>query len=309
VDDSSTSARMSLPGGVSCEVSIVRDSQGVEIVVKQALPKLKVAADWRANPARAGVEVAALRVLRELLGPDTAPLVLWEDPENHRFAMQRVDPALRNWRDELNQRRVDLATATRVGELLGQLHSRSAQRADLAVQFANHDYFEQLRIEPFFNRVAQRNPAIAGTIGDVIAALRLPGTALVHGDFSPKNMLVRGSQVVILDCEIAHWGNPRFDLGFCLMHLALDGLHKPPAGPYATAATSFLDAYTRVAGGADLDELLVRMIGCLILARLEGDSPIDFLRELDAPVVKRIAVELILKPCTDPHEAVSQLLG
>lgn len=302
-----STVRTALVGGVSCDVAIVRDAEGHEIVVKQALPKLKVAADWRSDPARSSVEVDALRVMRDLLGAAAVPEVLWEDAPNHRFAMQRVDPRLRNWRDELNQRRVDPATATRAGELLGQLHSRSAARSDLADRFANREFFEQLRIEPFFRRIAQRNPQLSDPVNEVIASLRTAGRVLVHGDFSPKNMLVDGSQVVILDCEVAHWGNPRFDLAFCLTHLILDGLHKPPAREFAAAAIRFLDAYSLSGIAGAFDALLVRMTGCLLLARLEGDSPIDYLRELNVPVVKRVAMDLIESPVDDPRAAIRRI--
>lgn len=301
--------RINLPGGISCEVTIVREADGREIVVKQALPRLKVAADWRSDPARSSVEVEALRVIRELLGPQSAPEVLWEDAPNHRFAMQRIDPRFRNWRDELNRRHVDLATAAGVGQLLGNLHGRSASRQDLAERFANCEFFEQLRIEPFLKRIAQRNPPIRAEVESVIAALRSPGRALVHGDFSPKNMLADGPHIVILDCEVAHWGNPRFDLAFCLMHLILDGLHKPPAQPFAAAALRFLDEYAGLMGTDDFDALLVRMTGCLVLARLEGDSPIDYLRELDVPAVKDAAMELIQNPAADPRAAIREILA
>lgn len=298
-----------LPGGISCDVAIVREADGREIVVKQALPRLKVTADWRCDPARSSVEVAALRVMRELLGAQSVPEVLWEDAPNHRFAMQRVEPRFRNWRDDLNGRRVELVTAARVGELLGQLHCRSASRADLAERFATREFFEQLRIEPFFNRIVQRNPQLGAPVNEVIASLRVPGLALVHGDFSPKNMLVDGAQVVLLDCEVAHWGNPRFDLAFCLMHLMLDGLHRPPSRQYAAAALSFLDAYSRCGMAGMFDTLLVRMTGCLLLARLEGDSPIDYLRELDAPAVKHIAMKLMENPVDDPRAAIRCVLS
>ena len=301
-------ARTVLRGGISCEVVIERDANGREIVIKQALPRLRVVADWRSDPARASVEVAALRTIRELLGADVAPEVFWEDPEQHRFAMQRIDPSFRNWRDELNLRHVDASVASRAGQLLGQLHSRSSSRSDIAARFANREYFEQLRIDPFFRRIAQRNPDISVEVNGAIELLMAPGRALVHGDFSPKNMLARGQDVVILDCEVAHWGNPRFDVGFCLMHLLLDGLHKPPAQPFAAAAESFLDAYARECGQEMLDADLVRITGCLMLARLEGDSPIDFLVELDAPAVKPKAVDLIVNPVATPHQAVRQVL-
>lgn len=305
--DYSTERQTRLTGGVSCEVAIVRDAEGREIVIKEALPRLRVAADWRSDPARASVEVAALRTLRRLLGPGTVPSVLWEDAQHHRFAMERIDPSFRNWRDELNHRRVALDTAQRVGELLAAMHGQSAADPHIAEQFANREYFVQLRIEPFFRRIAQRNPDLAAQVDEAIQVLLAPGSALVHGDFSPKNMLVRGHEVVILDCEVAHWGNPRFDLAFCLMHLMLDGLHKPPAGPFVQAALTMLDAYESVASASVFDAALVRITGCLVLARLEGDSPIDFLGELDAPRVKELAVELIRNPVADPRAAVRRI--
>lgn len=304
MDDRSTDGRIVLPGGVSCDVAIVRDDTGREIVIKQPLPRLRVTADWRSDPGRARVEAAALRAMRELLGPDAVPEVLWEDEAHNRFAMERVDPALLNWRDELNRRHVDPVTAGRVGQLLAQLHVRSSQRADIARAFADRQYFVQLRIEPFFRRIAQRNPQIATIVDRTVAALLEPGRVLVHGDFSPKNMLVRDRRVVVLDCETAHWGDPRFDLAFCLMHLTLDALHKPPPGPFVDAAKVFLNAYAREAGDADLDALLVRMLGCLVLARLEGDSPIDFRAQLDVPAVKQLARGWIERPAADPYVAL-----
>ena len=300
--------RTILHGGVSCEVAIERDGDGCEIVVKQALPRLRVRADWRADPARAGVEANGLRAIRELLGADVAPEVVWEDPGRCRFAMRRVDPRLRNWRDDLNKRRIDLTTAARAGQLLGLLHTRSSPRADLAQRFAQRDFFEQLRIEPFFVRIAQRNPDLAPLIDQAVAALRAPGRVLVHGDYSPKNMLVDGAEVVILDCEPAHWGNPRFDVGFCMMHLILDGIHRPPASDYLPAAVSFIDAYAAHGPRDALDAELVRIAGCLLLARLEGDSPIDYLHELDAPAVKDIAATLIREPVSDPRRMLNRVL-
>jgi 5-methylthioribose kinase len=287
---------ISLPGGVSCEVVIERDADGREIVVKQALPKLKVTADWRSDPERSNVEVRALNAMRELLGANVVPQVLWEDAPNHRFAMERIDPRLRNWKSDLLVGRVDLATATRVGELLGQLHSRSAANRRYATEFANREYFEQLRIEPFFTRIAQRNPELAGGVSEAIAALRAPGEALVHGDYSPKNLLVDGVEVVILDWEVAHWGNSRFDIAFCLAHLLLKGKRRGvEAKLYVDAARAFIAGY-RSCGLASIDALLVRIVGCLLLARFEGDSPVDYRGELPAEQIKEKAARMIERP-------------
>jgi len=302
-------ARVPLPGGVSCDVFIERDANGREIVVKQALTKLRVAADWRANPARSAVEVRALQAIRELLGKGVVPEVLWEDTTTHRFAMERIDPRLRNWKAELMSGQVSIVTAARVGELLGRLHTRSAAQRNYASEFANRQYFEELRIEPFFNRIAQRNPDIAASVADAITALRSQGEVLVHGDYSPKNLLVDGAEVVILDLEVAHWGNPRFDVAFCLAHLFLKGFHqRAQAERFASAARALVAAYRHHGIQHALDAMLTRILGCLLLARLEGDSPVEYLAQLNIVHIKRVAVELIQHPSANINVVIDAVL-
>ena len=100
---------------------------------------------------------------------------------------------------------------------------------------------------------------------------------LVHGDFSPKNLLTDGPAVVVLDCEVAHWGDPRFDVAFCLSHLLLKTLQSPGCPDrLAAAATAYLDTYSGE-GLRVLDDELSRATGCLVLARVIGDSPVEYL--------------------------------
>lgn len=281
-----------LPGGVASDIRIVETPDG-EVVVKTALAKLKVAADWFSDPARSATEVAALNALAELIGPEAVPRVLWSDPARHAFAMTRVDPRLRNWKQDLLAGRVDLRTAARVGELLGMMHGRSALRPDLAARFADDTNFIELRIEPYLRRIAQRNPGVAPAIIATIDGLARRRVALVHGDYSPKNIMADGYDVVVLDCEVAHWGDPRFDLGFVLAHLALKALRRSAdAGQLARAAVALVENY-RAEGLPVVDDDLVRVVGCLVLARLEGDSPVDYLDEIDRDGAKGLATLLI----------------
>lgn len=289
-----------LGGGVASDIRIV-DTIAGKIVVKEALPELKVEAYWPSDPSRSLIEADALRAIAELLGEGVVPRVLWTDAEKHRFGMELVDPRLRNWKVDLLAGKIDLATASRAGKILGQLHGRSAPRADIAERFASRQFFEELRIRPYFDRIAERNPAFAPAIQRAVDDMReFPEQALVHGDFSPKNLLADGSDVVLLDCEVAHWGDPRFDLAFCLSHLSLKAMRRgADAARFADAAGALLTAY-RAEGLAVIDARLVRLVGCLILARLEGDSPVDYLDTLDTAAAKRIAVGMIENPSADP---------
>jgi len=301
-----TSPRV-LEGGVASDVVIVQED-GREIVIKQALPKLRVAADWHSDPERSATEVQALRTAAELLGAEVVPKVLWVDAPNHRFAMERVDPRLRSWRSRLEEGTLDNRTAVRAATLLAELHVRSAGRSDLAAPFANRVFFEQLRIQPFFQRSAERNPEISGALKAVIARLRAPGTALVHGDYSPKNILAREARVAIIDWEVAHWGDPRFDCAFCLSHLLLGGWRlSTSTRQFRELALSFAETYV-IAGPRGCDDAqLVMLLGALLLARIDGDFPVDYLRDLDVPQAKSAALDLLRRPANSVREALESL--
>jgi 5-methylthioribose kinase len=284
-----------LAGGVSSEIHIVH-APGGDYVVKRALPKLRVKADWFSDPARSSIEVNALHTMSSLLGPAHVPHVLWSDESSHRFAMELIDARFKNWKQLLLCGIVDNDTARAAGKLLARLHARSAGDATLAARFADNRTFVELRIRPFFERIAQKNPDLHGAIHCVIEAIHANRCALVHGDYSPKNLLVDGEDVVVLDCEVAHWGDPRFDVAFCVAHLLLKSFRREaPQTRLRSASREFLTEY-RGAGLPVVDDRLAQQLGCVLLARLEGDSPVDYLDELDVPAVKTFATRLILDP-------------
>jgi D-3-phosphoglycerate dehydrogenase len=281
--------------GVASDIQIVDGPDG-PYVLKRALPRLRVAAEWLSDPARSLVEATALQALAAIIGQEAVPRVLWTDPGRHEFAMELVSPRLRNWKQDLLAGRIDLATAHRAGRLLGQLHAGSAERPDLRDEFGNTRFFEELRVRPYFGRVAERNPDLAKSIEAVVAGMAERRAALVHGDFSPKNILADGADIVLLDCEVAHWGDPRFDLAFCLTHLTLKSLRRAaPAAALVAAGLELVRGY-RETGPTIVDAALVQILGCLLLARLEGDSPVDYLADLDVAATKGVAVHLLRDP-------------
>lgn len=295
-----------LTGGVSSDIHIVHSAAG-DYVVKRALKKLRVEADWFADPGRSAIEVDGLRTMARLLGQQHVPRVLWVDEDTHSFAMELIDASFGNWKQQLLSGRVDPATAGTAGRLLGLLHSRSAGQSDLAARFANQQPFIELRIRPFFERVAQRHPEIAAPVVETSERLLAQRSAFVHGDYSPKNLLARNAELVILDCEVAHWGDPRFDVAFCTAHLILKSLRRgAPIAALAAALRAFLSEYRRH-GSAPLDASLGRLVGCLLLARLDGDSPVDYLADLDRGDVHRLAIQLITQPPNALEDVLDRL--
>lgn len=295
-----------MEGGVSSDIRLVETPQGM-IVVKQALSKLRVAAEWFSDPARSATEVAAIDAFGALLDPGSVPEVLWVRPEENSFAMRLVDPRLRNWKKDLLAGTIDPATSAAAARLLGLAHARSAVRDDLRQRFADTTYFHELRIEPFFLRVAERVPQHRDIVLATVAEIAGRRTALVHGDYSPKNILAAGAEVVILDFEVAHWGDPHFDLGFCLSHLLLKGLRRQAdAGAFIGLIETFLDAYGSNGPAID-DRHLCHVVGCLLLARFEGRSPVDYLADLNPARARELAAALLGGTVAEFHDSLDFL--
>lgn len=282
-----------LEGGVASDIRVV-ETAGGPLVVKRALAKLRVEADWFSDPDRSLVEVAAIEAFGSLGDADAVPAVVWTRPDEHCFAMRLVDPRLRNWKLDLLAGASDLATARRVGEILGEWHSRSSVRSDLATRFGDRRYFRELRIEPFFDHVAAALPELSDRIGAIAEAMLSRRVALVHGDYSPKNILARGREVVVLDFEVAHWGDPRFDLAFCLTHLMLKSVLKDAPGERMELAITALLAGYRTAGLPICDHHLAQITGCLLLARLYGKSPVEYRDRIDRAAIETRARHLLL---------------
>jgi 5-methylthioribose kinase len=286
----------------------VVDSPHGPVVVKRALPKLRTAADWRSDPSRSTTEARCLRLLADVLEPGCVPRVFWVDEADHSFAMEKLPDRLIPWKARLLRGEVDLRTAARAGTILGQLHVRTRHRVDVAAEFDDRKFLFELRIRPFHERIARRHADLASAIGQVVDDMLADRRCLVHGDYSPKNLLTDGPQVVVLDCEVAHWGDPRFDVGFCLAHLLLKIMRGQCSAELGLAAEAFLGAYAD-AGLGVLDARLAQATGCLVMARIDGDSPVDY---LDTAASRAAALalgrRLLLDPPANVAESVSRAL-
>ena len=120
-----------LTGGVSSDV-FRADIPSGPICVKRALPKLKVAADWRAPVERNRWEVEWMRIAATIV-PAAVPEILGEDRESGCFAMAYLPPERYPvWKALLRDGVVDRATAAAVGDALGRIHAATADRPDVA---------------------------------------------------------------------------------------------------------------------------------------------------------------------------------
>lgn len=277
-----------LAGGVSNRTVLVELASGEAWVLKQALAKLRVAVDWFCDPARIGREALGLRWLEKLAPPGTITPLVFEDPAEHLLAMRAVPRPHQNLKDVLLAGSLDPSAlrgcVAQLGRLLGAIHQRAfLDRAELSKVFADRTFFEALRVEPYYAYTAAREPGSASFYDRLIGQTRERRVTLVHGDFSPKNVLVHEGKLVLLDHEVIHWGEPAFDLGFMLTHFLSKAHHVAARrGDYADAARFFVESYLAsidrgVLWSAGAEEAAIgNTLGCL-LARVCGRSPLEYL--------------------------------
>lgn len=270
-----------MQGGVSSDIWLVQ-AGSQQFVIKQALPQLKVAATWKADVNRNLTEQAFIHYLSKLHS-NAVPKLLISDPETPCFVMEYLDSPFQNWKSQLLAGQFDLHTTQRAADLLALIHADSRNRPELASQFDTGHNFLQLRIEPYLLTTGQRHPALQGLFEAEAERLLNHREALVHGDFSPKNMLISPDRLVLLDHEVAWYGDPAFDLAFFLNHLFLKCLlhfHRNLALPDLP-----LIAWRRYFSKgilADREALAVRtsrLLLMLMLARVDGKSPVEYLNE------------------------------
>jgi aminoglycoside phosphotransferase (APT) family kinase protein len=242
-----------------------------------------------------------MKVAQEAV-PGCTARVLGQHPELGVLVMSYLEPARYVlWKEALRDGHADIATARAVGRMLARIHAYSAARPQLAAEFPTDAIFFDIRLEPYLLATAKRHPDLASRIEALVSATQANTVALVHGDVSPKNILVGDEGPVLIDAECAWWGDPAFDIAFCLNHLLLKCLWNPPA----TAA--FLASFDALAHAylegvdwesrAGLEQRAAALLPGLFLARVDGKSPVEYLREEEQRErVRRVARPLIAEP-------------
>jgi len=289
-----------LAGGVSSDIWLVRVGSA-EFCVKRALDRLRVAAEWRADVSRNAAEV---RWLTDVAGLDSdlVPAVLASDPSIGAFAMEYLPPdQYEPWKAQLARGCVIPETAVTVGRQLAFIHAAFAKSGTAAVDFATDASFHDLRLEPYLLATARAHPDLASVLEALAERTARTKLTVVHGDVSPKNILLGARGPVFLDAECAWFGDPAFDLAFCLNHLLLKCLWTPVATEGFLASFDVL-AQAYLAGvdwepAAALERRAAALLPGLFLARVDGKSPVEYLTdEADRAKVRRFGRALVADP-------------
>ncbi|MGA0121790.1 MAG: phosphotransferase [Gaiellales bacterium] len=298
-----------LGGGISNDVWRVRWPDGGDgIVVKQALPFLRVAEVWAYDVSRSAVEHRALREIGRLLGPGHAPAVVFTDDERHVFGMTCAPTGGAPWKERLLAGTIDVRDAYRAGDLLGRIHAASAAARAAAPAVAAQATLVEGRIDPYHRATADRHPDLAPMIDAEVERLLATRRALVLGDYAPKNLLAYPDRMLVLDVEVAHWGDPAFDVAFCLNHLCLKALHLPRQRALLVAlARALHGAYAEQAPGLADEAAVVAELGILMVARVDGKSPAEYLDQVGRERARALGRSLVLDPPSTVMRALERV--
>lgn len=292
-----------LTGGVSSDIWRL-DVEGRSVCVKRALPKLRVAADWTVPTERNLYEWRWIETVAAI-DPHLTPEPLATDELRGAFAMAFL-PAQSYplWKRQLLDGAVDAAFAGGVGAALARIHAATAQRADIAARFPTDDLFFALRLEPYLLATAEARPEVSAALRALVERTATTHLALVHGDVSPKNILAGPDGPVFLDAECAWYGDPAFDAAFCLNHLLLKMAPRPDkadalAASFDALASSYLAGVTWESR-AEIEARTATLLPGLLLARIDGKSPVEYITDESAKArVRAVAIAMLQAPPRD----------
>jgi 5-methylthioribose kinase len=286
-----------LTGGVSNVVLAVK-AGNKDLVLKQALPQLKVAAVWKADQRRAIVEANGMKLLHSIT-PDSVPDLVDFDPEEFTLTMERLPRECTVWKSDLLSGVIKPSIGADLGHILATWHNFGADNKESRDAYMEDSLFDQLRVTPFYRAVAKVNPALDSRIQELITEIATVKTTLVHGDFSPKNIMISGSdKTIVLDFEVMHTGNPVFDLGFVSAHLLCKYLRiedQAQRALFRETAISFINSYAQTCN-IEVAKSLPHHVAVIALARVEGVSPVNYLDEGGKARVQSVTKAAIANP-------------
>jgi 5-methylthioribose kinase len=260
-------------GNVNC-VYRVLDHDGGSVIVKQALPYLKIVGDsWPLALDRARIEAESLRIANRV-APGLTPEILHFDPELAVVVMQDM-AGYEVWRTALMGQRRYPAAAASVGEYCARMFIGTsdlgmppADRKRLAARFVNPDLCgiteELVFTAPFMNAASNNIDAhlrqdaerlwadrkLRERVGVIRFHYRTSSQSLIHADLHTGSVMVAGAGACVIDTEFSFMGPIAYDLGVLIGNLLISYLahraqgHDAFASTLWPAAKDFWEAFT-----------------------------------------------------------------
>jgi hypothetical protein len=282
-----------LEGGISSETLAVQLPTG-SYVVKRALSQLRVEEEWRADPERIFAEGEALEWFNDLT-PEYAPRPLAAVEKSWALLLPMApspSPDLR--RIILDSPLLFQEEAARtLGKILFEWHAADPGKA-LGSRLDDITRLTDLRVDPFYRDMAGRWASHQKVIYALAEELLEVRTAVVHGDFTPKNVLILpDGGLWVIDSEVSHIGNPVIDTAAMVAHLLLKQvLYRKDAHIHATLRRA-QKAFLSELGPESCPSSLGGHVGLFMAVRVAGRAQVPYLSEELRSAASQIARDLL----------------
>lgn len=298
-------------GGVSGTVAFVY-AKDKPMIIKQALAQLKVKETWLCDPNRMKVEYDSNAIYHQLM-PENAPQVYFYDDENYIYGREAAPEDCTMWKADLLGGLLDFEVARKSIESLVTVHNVCSRDSKVAKDFDSKEVFYNLRISPYIEFIVGKYPQLDQFAKEVISDMMDNKISLVHGDFSPKNIMNGNRKIWILDFEVAHYGHPAFDVAFFSNHFILKAVkNKKYAPSYLNMLGYMLEIYFDKMDYMDkkqLENSYVRTLSLLMIARVDGKSPAEYITDdSDKDLIRKLGFTIINEKIVDYKKVIKLVL-
>jgi len=298
-------------------------ARGASWIVKQARPTLERFPEYSASTERIVFERRWFELANVVDRESVCPRILHFDEARRVLVLEDLGGAERL--DHALARGADVSAAlAAVLRLLAGVH-RATRDPALAARFANTE-MQTLHGEHVFRlpfapnefpleaplraraERVWRDAELGAIAARAYARFREPRGALLHGDVQAGNILVPAAGAAkLLDAEIAHVGDPAFDVGMLLAHVLLAGLARGALAPAAEVARAAWTSYADAAG--DLAPPFAdgaRYAGIEVLRRTIGAARVTAVADTSVAIA---AVDLATQLIRAPAATADTLTG
>lgn len=320
IDDPSPTIEPAGDGNINWVRRLRSKRTGQTVIVKHARPALEKFPEYETSTERIVFENRYFELARPLDDDEICPHILHFDEARRILVLEDLGEAERLDAALLRGADVD-EPLLRLARFLGKVHAATRGDTALAARFQNAD-IQKLHGDHIFKlpyeedgfpvpegvearaRAVRSHPKLAATAATAYQRYLEPRGALVHADVQPGNVLLRDEGPVLLDAEIAHVGDPAFDVGTLLAHLWLARLAGTPSGEAAPQAARIWDAYGSSAGTESVSfPDVARYAGLEMMRRTIGAARVAAVATAAASLdAIDTAEKLVLSPPATPKE-------
>ena len=269
-----------LAGGVSSEVYHVKTDKN-DYCIKRSLKKLLVKKEWIVDTNRIKFEYYWLNHCRKILNKNIPKTYEFNNKKKY-IVMEYLNNSKYKTLKELYFKKIINQNTTRlISKHLFKIHSKSNNYKTKKLFQGNSNNFNDLRLDPYFNEVGRVYPKYKKYIKILNKDYLINSKTLVHGDFSPKNILIGKNKIVYLDAECCNFGDPVFDLVFFSNHLLIKSIFiKDKSKEFIKSYITFYKEYLKNFNAKNYKlyiNRIIKMTPIMMLARIDGKSPVEYI--------------------------------